>query len=551
LNFEHRTWRTNVAARTSLNIKSYAARLNETGEAASHTVAVNQLNKKRELSMKKSKRSFGKVRFVLCGVLGVLAAALMGCTTYVEHRHPRTVYAPPPEPPPVIVTPAPPVVVTPAPPPVVVAPAEAPVVVIRAESDFYEPLNPYGTWVVVGSYGRCWRPSRVDVGWRPYCEGHWQRTDAGWYWASDEPWGWATYHYGRWDWSVGFGWIWVPHTQWAPAWVSWRQGAGYVGWAPLPPSARIVAGGVLEVRETAFAPHAFVFVSEQRLLEPVRHTTVIVNNTTIVKQTVNITKVHVVNKRVIAEGPRPEIIERKSGRKIEAVPVHELRRREETAVVVRSRNVPSSAEKKVQPTARTESAPPGTIAPRGTGQVEQPAAAPSQSQPPARRNEVRGVGARESSPKPERPGVETPARHERRPEINGEKTRIDTAPAAPAPRTHPEAMPAVRPRETGQPPAATRQSQTPAKKNEVRGTGETKSSVGPERPGAERTLGHERQHELEPVKGKPETRQPAQTPSGKQIEKGKTLEKPAANERGAKKKKEKKAEEQEKPKRPD
>jgi hypothetical protein len=39
---------------------------------------------------------------------------------------------------------------------------------IHTESDFYEPLTPHGEWVVVGSYGRCWRPSRVEVGWRPY-----------------------------------------------------------------------------------------------------------------------------------------------------------------------------------------------------------------------------------------------------------------------------------------------------------------------------------------------------------------------------------------------
>jgi len=30
--------------------------------------------------------------------------------------------------------------------------------------------------------------------WRPYCNGHWQRTEAGWYWVSDDPGAWATYH---------------------------------------------------------------------------------------------------------------------------------------------------------------------------------------------------------------------------------------------------------------------------------------------------------------------------------------------------------------------
>src|ERR1043166_3359220 len=87
---------------------------------------------------------------------------------------------------------------------------------IRAESDFYEPLTPHGEWVVVGSYGRCWRPGHVDRDWRPYSEGYWQRTDAGWYWVSDEPWAWATYHYGRWDYAAQYGWYWVPQIQWGP-----------------------------------------------------------------------------------------------------------------------------------------------------------------------------------------------------------------------------------------------------------------------------------------------------------------------------------------------
>jgi len=50
-----------------------------------------------------------------------------------------------------------------------------------------------------------------------------------------EPWGWATYHYGRWVNLDGTGWCWVPGYTWAPAWVSWRYGDGYCGWAPLPP----------------------------------------------------------------------------------------------------------------------------------------------------------------------------------------------------------------------------------------------------------------------------------------------------------------------------
>src|SRR5215469_16657988 len=71
---------------------------------------------------------------------------------------------------------------------------------INSVSDFTSPLTPYGSWVTVGSFGRCWRPApaRIAVGWRPYSVGPWVWTDAGWFWQSDEPWAWATYHYGSW-----------------------------------------------------------------------------------------------------------------------------------------------------------------------------------------------------------------------------------------------------------------------------------------------------------------------------------------------------------------
>ncbi|MCY1060360.1 hypothetical protein OV142_35060 [Nannocystis sp. SCPEA4] len=32
--------------------------------------------------------------------------------------------------------------------------------------------------------------------------------------------------------------MWVPGEVWAPAWVDWRWGGGYVAWAPLPPPTR-------------------------------------------------------------------------------------------------------------------------------------------------------------------------------------------------------------------------------------------------------------------------------------------------------------------------
>src|SRR5438552_2820783 len=64
---------------------------------------------------------------------------------------------------------------------------------IHAVADFYTPLSPLGAWIDVDSYGRCWHPSGIAVDWQPYCTGRWVWTDCGWYWESDEPWGWATY----------------------------------------------------------------------------------------------------------------------------------------------------------------------------------------------------------------------------------------------------------------------------------------------------------------------------------------------------------------------
>src|SRR5882762_7366192 len=93
------------------------------------------------------------------------------------------------------------------------APAEFEVsagVSVHAASDFDASLGAQGTWVAVGSYGRCWRPSGVTVEWRPYCNGHWEWTDCGWYWVSYEPWGWACYHYGCWNFDPVIGWVWVP-----------------------------------------------------------------------------------------------------------------------------------------------------------------------------------------------------------------------------------------------------------------------------------------------------------------------------------------------------
>ncbi len=256
-----------------------------------------------------------------------------------------------------------------------------PTVQIRVESDFYEPLTPHGEWVVVGTYGRCWRPGHVARDWRPYCNGSWERTDDGWYWVSDEPWGWATYHYGRWDFTEQYGWYWVPQTQWAPAWVSWHSGGGYIGWAPLQPAVRISASGYTGFNAALIPPRAFVFVEQSRFLEPIRATTVAVNNTTILHNTTTLMNAKMVNNTVLNEGPATTAIEKASGRKIETVPVHELRHQTEAAVISKQQTLTATGantpEKK-------------NIPGRGPAPIEKPAAVmPEPAKPAPKNNELR------------------------------------------------------------------------------------------------------------------------------------------------------------------
>jgi len=272
---------------------------------------------------------------------GLLVSIVSGCTTTVYDT-----YTPAPPPPTVEYVPAPPPPPPDQPQPEYAPPAET-VIVIRAESDFYAPLGRYGHWVDMEGYGRCWVPDGVDRDWRPYTQGRWERTDNGWYWSSDEPWGWATCHYGRWFLDPRFGWVWLPRTEWAPAWVAWRDGDDYSGWAPLPPRARFRADGALE-RDDDVDPHSFVFVEKRHLMEQQRPQTVIVNNITVIQKTVNVTKVTVVNKTVINEGPSPDAVARAAGHQIHVVPAHTLRTEREAPVAVKEH-------------LRTESVPVGRI----------------------------------------------------------------------------------------------------------------------------------------------------------------------------------------------
>jgi len=187
-------------------------------------------------------------------------------------------------------------------------------------SFFHEQLSPHGRWVVAGSYGDCWVPGSVAAGWSPYVDGEWIWTDYGWTWASYDPWGDIPYHYGTWVWVDPYGWVWVPGTIWAPAWVTWAYTDDYIGWAPVPPSFVLSATGyfgrpiVVSERYYCFVPtRQFVGVNVSTVRVPLQQ------NATIFTQATKTTHYTVSSGVVRVAGPPASQIERVIGRRIERV----------------------------------------------------------------------------------------------------------------------------------------------------------------------------------------------------------------------------------------
>ncbi len=103
---------------------------------------------------------------------------------------------------------------------------------------FYEVLAEWGTWVETDRYGMlfCPDPGRFDADFRPFAEGHWVMTEAGWTFVGDHPTSWITDHYGRWvePGLSGCAFGWVPGDVWSPAWVEFHVGENTIGWQPAP-----------------------------------------------------------------------------------------------------------------------------------------------------------------------------------------------------------------------------------------------------------------------------------------------------------------------------
>jgi len=298
---------------------------------------------------------------------------------------------------------------------------------INAEADFFTPLAAQGAWIEVGSYGRCWQPAGVAVDWQPYCYGHWVWTDCGWYWETDEPWGWACYHYGRWVHHPERGWIWAPGVEWAPAWVTWRSGGGYIGWAPMAPRVGFFVSAPV-------AP--FFFVEAGRFHENHRPSTLIVNNTTIINRTTVINTSVRTESRTFADGgsrkvmvnngPAVADVEKASGKKFKPVAIQEAAQRARVPATM-ERKPAESRGKPAAPapreTQREDRAAPGPkVAPFHEAQPERRQAEPApKPEPPPNHQDVgpapehpQGPGAVPDNPNP-------PGRGKGRPDDHGDR----------------------------------------------------------------------------------------------------------------------------------
>ncbi|HYP50968.1 MAG TPA: DUF6600 domain-containing protein, partial [Pyrinomonadaceae bacterium] len=115
------------------------------------------------------------------------------------------------------------------------------------DRDMYgaEDLSEYGEWIFTRKYGWVWRPYSDSISgyadWSPYRYGQWRWIPPyGWTWVNDEPWGWATYHHGRWVYIDG-EWCWTPYAYhrsrrswWHPALVVVTWAGNLICWYPLP-----------------------------------------------------------------------------------------------------------------------------------------------------------------------------------------------------------------------------------------------------------------------------------------------------------------------------
>ncbi|MEX2595049.1 MAG: DUF6600 domain-containing protein [Anditalea sp.] len=181
---------------------------------------------------------------------------------------------------------------------------------------FYDELLPYGDWINDPVHGYVWVPY-AEPNFQPYAtNGYWVMSTYGNTWVSNYEWGWAPFHYGRWYFDDYLGWAWVPGYEWGPAWVNWRTGGGYYGWAPLMPGISIQVA-------INIPSHHWIFVPRRRLISRNIYNYYISRKNVyrIYNQTTVINNTYVYNNRTYRSGPERREIERVTRR---SVPVYQV-----------------------------------------------------------------------------------------------------------------------------------------------------------------------------------------------------------------------------------
>lgn len=192
---------------------------------------------------------------------------------------------------------------------------------------FYDELEPYGRWINHQDYGYVWAPN-VGAYFQPYAtNGHWVITEYGNTWVSDYAWGWAPFHYGRWFYDDFDGWVWVPGSEWGPAWVSWRSGSGYYGWAPLGPNMSIQVIRDIPYNYWVFVPE--IYITSRRVYTYCVPRPRVVN---IYRNSIYINNIYQQNRRDYVYGPRREEIERATRSRVAVHNIEEMTRPDRTQV---------------------------------------------------------------------------------------------------------------------------------------------------------------------------------------------------------------------------
>jgi hypothetical protein len=249
----------------------------------------------------------------------------------------------------------------------------------------YDDLGAYGQWVEDPQYGNVWVPN-AEPGFRPYYSGgHWVMTEYGNTWVSDYPWGWAAFHYGRWTYNPYYGWVWIPGNVWGPAWVGWRYGGGYYGWAPLGPGFEFGSDfGDYNCPDDwwIFIPPVYLYSPHYyRYWDGPRENETIIHHTDFIHNTYNNRSVTYVT------GPRPNEYQRVTGQSVQVYHLANSSSRTNTAVHGNELRIYHPMQ--IQQTTANGGHPEPTNvikAPQGIGRPQGTGVAPAA---PAFRNEVR------------------------------------------------------------------------------------------------------------------------------------------------------------------